>query len=81
MNSLFVLRKIMIKTLACFSRNILSFHIVKKKRNGMVRKMAMNNNWYETSEDLLMPLPLTENQIEQLSTEDLTEEMVDQTLQ
>lgn len=79
MNSLFVLRKIMIKILPAFTEHFV-LPYSKEKRNGMVRKMAMNNNWYETSEDLLMPLPLTENQIEQLSTEDLTEEMVDQTL-
>ena len=34
-----------------------------------------NRNWYETSEDLLMPLPLTEDEVN-LTMENLTEEVV-----
>ena len=41
--------------------------------------MARNNDWYETSEDMLMPLPLTENQINELDEADDTEEMMDDT--
>ena len=43
----------------------------------MVRKMAINNNWYETSEDMVMPLPLTEEQIGELPESSLTEEMTE----
>ncbi len=39
--------------------------------------MAQNNNWFETSEDLLMPLPLTDTQIDEVVDEEaLTEESV-----
>lgn len=39
-----------------------------------------NHNWYETSDDMLMPLPLTdEESMEEVET--LTEEMVDESLQ
>ena len=34
-----------------------------------------NRNWYETSEDMLMPLPLTEEEAN-LTMENLTEEIV-----
>lgn len=39
--------------------------------------MAVNNNWYETSEDMVMPLPLTEEQIGELPESSLTEEMTE----
>ena len=39
--------------------------------------MAINNNWYETSEDMVMPLPLTEEQIGELPESSLTEEMTE----
>lgn len=35
----------------------------------------MNNNWYETSDDMIMPLPLTEEQIGELPETSLTEEV------
>lgn len=39
-----------------------------------------NNNWYETSEDMLMPLPLTEEQVNETVNERiLTEEVTDDT--
>lgn len=37
--------------------------------------MAQNQNWFETNEDLIMPLPLTEEEIDEaVDTEALTEE-------
>ena len=37
-----------------------------------------NNNWYETSDDMLMPLPLTMEQVNETVDEmTLTEEMTD----
>ena len=39
--------------------------------------MAIKNNWYETSEDMVMPLPLTEEQIGELPESSLTEEMTE----
>ena len=39
-----------------------------------------NNNWYETSDDMMMPLPLTEEQVnERVDAMTLTEEMADDT--
>ena len=39
--------------------------------------MAQNNNWFETSEDLIMPLPLTEQQVDEVvDTQALTQEAI-----
>lgn len=40
--------------------------------------MAVNNNWYETSDDMMMPLPLTEEQILELPESSLTEEVAEE---
>ena len=41
-----------------------------EKKNGMVTLMP-NNNWYETSDDMLMPLPLLEEDMEGTVDEEL----------